>query len=447
MQLSTLIQYTSEEKKLNLIEILKALLFDEAFKNRHKRTAEAFKRNRKLTFPNMILFMIRKSVKSIQNGLNEFFSKLAGAEQTATASAFSQARSKLSHTAFIELNEIGIVEPYYRDPSYQKYKHFRVLAVDSSQTRLPNEPSIQEHFGSIPIRNQHEHLDTEYAGGVLSVLYDVLNDIAIDAVLAPCNTYEVDLAMRHLDKTESNDLLLFDRGFPSYKFLATLIQRNRHFIGRCSRGSFKEAQLMFDSPKSSSIVVLRPPASQRAEIKRLHLPMEITVRFIKLILSTGEVEVLVTSLLDETLYPTEDFRALYNQRWGIETFYDVIKNRLNLENFTGKTPEALKQDFHSTIFVSNLESILTDEAKLRLAHRSQFHKYPQIVNKAVSFNAIKNHVLELFYTEEAPSILTKLTLLFMQKPTLVRENRKVTRKNVSPRTLVNYYKRIKKICF
>ena len=40
--------------------------------------------------------------------------------------------------------------------------------------------------------------------------------------------------------------------------------------------------------------------------------------------------------------------------------------RLNLDNFTGTTVEAVKQDFYSTIFVSNLESIIVNDAEKEL---------------------------------------------------------------------------------
>jgi len=66
-------------------------------------------------------------------------------------------------------------------------------------------------------------------------------------------------------------------------------------------------------------------------------------------LSTGELEILVTSLLDEEGYPTAAFKEIYNLRWGVETLYDVVKNRLSLENFSGKTAHAVLQDFHALI--------------------------------------------------------------------------------------------------
>ena len=42
-----------------------------------------------------------------------------------------------------------------------------------------------------------------------------------------------------------------------------------------------------------------------------------------------------THLLDEAVYPTECFGELYHGRWGIQTFYGLLKGRLDLGNFTG----------------------------------------------------------------------------------------------------------------
>ncbi len=56
--------------------------------------------------------------------------------------------------------------------------------------------------------------------------------------------------------------------------------------------------------------------------------------------------------------PTID--QLYGVRWGVETFFSRIKGRLCLENFTGKTVESVRQDFWSTVFISNFETLATE---------------------------------------------------------------------------------------
>ena len=200
----------------------------------------------------------------------------------------------------------------------------------------------------------------------------------------------------------------------------------------------------------SRVVTLRPSYANYKEIQSLGLLMEIKVRFLRIVLDTGEVEVLVTSLLDEVEYPTEIFKDLYYLRWGIETFYGTAKGRLNLENFSGKSVQAVQQDFHATIFISALESVITEDAQKQLDEKviQKNSEHPQKVNKAVSFNAIKNHVIELFYKSNNPEvILNRLTELFSTNPVCIRKGRKVDRKEISDRRRANYHKRVKKICY
>jgi hypothetical protein len=163
-------------------------------------------------------------------------------------------------------------------------------------------------------------------------------------------------------------------------------------------------------------------------------------------LNTGDWEVLVTSLLDETLYPTKDFLDLYHRRWGIETFYGVLKTRLGLENFTGRGTEAVRQDFHATIYLSGLESILTGTAQARLDEKKTRH--PQQVNQAVAFHAIKDRALELLLSDlDTETLCQRLTEVFLTNPTLKRKDRNPPRKKSSARGLLNFHKRQKKHCF
>jgi hypothetical protein len=130
------------------------------------------------------------------------------------------------------------------------------------------------------------------------ILHDVLNKVVISSELAPAKAYEVDLAINALSETTSQDLLLFDRNFPSYKFLAILTQKSRQFVMRCSKSSFSTARELFQQDHiDSRRVTLTPAHDIKEEIKALGLPNEIEVRFVALRLPTGELEVLVTSLL------------------------------------------------------------------------------------------------------------------------------------------------------
>ena len=168
----------------------------------------------------------------------------------------------------------------------------------------------------------------------------------------------------------------------------------------------------------------------------------------RLTLDNGDIEILVTDLLDEVKYPTAEFGPLYHLRWGIETFYGRLKTRLLLENFSGYSAEAVKQDFFATIFITSLESLLTDTAETRLQARSTQTQHLYQVNRAVSFNAVKNHVLDLLETEpNLDTLFDKLTCLFLTDPSCSRPDRSVPRRKRSDRHLLNFHRRKKKICF
>jgi hypothetical protein len=338
----------------------------------------------------------------------------------------------------------------YEGGEYQKFWGFRLLAIDGSKIRLPDKKAISDEFGVMRWKKKGKdvEIEGEIPTATASVLYDVLNSVAIDAILTKAKAYEVDLAVEHLAHTMAEDLLIEDRGYASYEMLAQATHANRQIVIRCSGASFSVARKMHKGAgKNSQIATLVPCKNQRAEMEKLGLPMSLKVRFVRVLLETGEYEILVTSLLDEKRYPTEEFKTLYWYRWGIETFYGVLKTRLEIENFTGNSVEAVRQDFFSAIFLTGLESILTDAAQTKLDAK-QHNKHRQIVNRSVSFNVIKTKAFDLLASKMATApLLEQLTALFMTSPNLERKGRVCERKKTSASQKLDFYKRRKKHCF
>jgi len=98
------------------------------------------------------------------------------------------------------------------------------------------------------------------------------------------------------------------------------------------------------------------------------------------------------------------------------------------------------------VYLSGLESLLIESAQAQLDAKNTQH--PQIVNRAVSFNAIKYQVLDLLFSNEPlDPLMEKLTTLFLSNPCLDRQHRNPPRKKSSARTLLNFQKREKKHCF
>jgi hypothetical protein len=111
------------QKPQQVVNTTKKLLKDEEFKSHHRTSPKVFLRERKLTFGLVMLLIMQKTMKSLQLLLNEVFGQID--LDPATNSAFTQARSHLKHTAFIELNQTAIVAEYYQDETYQRYQGFR----------------------------------------------------------------------------------------------------------------------------------------------------------------------------------------------------------------------------------------------------------------------------------------------------------------------------------
>ena len=78
---------------------------------------------------------------------------------------------------------------------------------------------------------------------------------------------------------------------------------------------------------------------------------EVNIRVVKIKLDNGTEEILFTNLTKKEATP-EELKELYHTRWKIETNYDRLKNKLNIENFSGHRRILIEQGSllnHSTL--------------------------------------------------------------------------------------------------
>jgi hypothetical protein len=439
-----------------LVESLRTRLRDPNFLARHRVRPQDFTRQRQLTFPRLMLFVLQQTVKSIQRHLHEFLDDLAHGElfEPVTTGAVTHARAKLKDSAFLELNRDCLLPVVYGpEHPIKRWRGHRLLGVDSSLVRLPESEELGQTFGWKVTTNQHGDTGTRYPEARLSVVYDLLNRIGLDARLEPSTLGEVALARQQQQGAalQPGDVEINDRGFTGYWYLAAVAQTGRHFIARCSTGSFLAAQELFrlDRAHQSKVVWLFVPPDQKAECQRLGLPLKLQVRLVSLRLPSGELEVLATSLLDEALYPTAEFLTVYHWRWGHETFYLMLKGRLELENFSGRTVAAIRQDVQAAVLLANLESVLSEPAQTALSQSRTAETQPRQINRANAYHALKDQVLDLLYRDlPVPRVLHQLIQLFQGSPVAVRPKRKVPRRRkLSFHRSYHFQRRVKKVVF
>ena len=117
---------------------------------------------------------------------------------------------------------------------------------------------------------------------------------------------------------------------------------------------------------------------------------------------------------------------------------------------------AIKQDFYATMFISNMEALVTYELNEELKNEDKKgNKYKQKVNKSVSFNTIKNYAFELLYfpDKDIDEILDKIYQQLRTNKLAIRPDRQYDRptaresKNTKGIKSANYQKRHKKMVF
>jgi hypothetical protein len=410
------------------VEFVKNQIFSNEFINTYKRSKSDFTRKRTLPFQTVLIFLMNMLRSSLQNELDIFF-KLINKKETlnreVTASAFSQARQKLKHEAFIELNE-KTLNHFYDDNDIKKWNGFRLLAVDGSTIKVPKTDDVREYFGELAPR-QGENCPMAR----ISQCFDVLNHLSIDAIIESRSVGERNLAARHFNLIGSGDLILLDRGYPAFWLFRLIYEKGADFCARLPLNQWNITNKFLATGLQEQIVNLTMNASSKAKCIELGLSTEsIKLRLIRINNENKDVPtVLITSLIDTDLYPMDIFRELYHQRWPIEEDYKIIKSRIEIENFTGKNVESVKQDFHANIFTCNLTSILAFPVHDKIEQKYEHNKLDYKINWTQAFAKMRNFGVLIYFRTNLAEFIENLHILFMENVSAIRPGRNFPRKN------------------
>jgi hypothetical protein len=425
-----------------LFKCLKDLLFSEEFKERHRQKQTNFTRQRSLPLIIVVIFLLNLVKRALQDELDEFFKLQTGADiavRIVTKSAFIQARKKLKYEAFVELNQTQ-VNYFYEHFEPASWHGFRLAAIDGSMSELPDTEEIATHFGV-----WHPAAGGTCPKARVSQMFDVLNKVSLDAIIASKDQGERVLAELHFAHLKAGDLVLLDRGYPAFWLFALILAKNAHFCARMKLSGWKVVEQFAASGKQEQIVILRPCAAAIQECQDRKLPSNpLTIRLIRIELDDGEIEVLATSLLDRENYPVSVFKELYHCRWPVEEDYKAVKARIEIENWSGKSVLAVYQDFHAKVFTKNMTAILAYPAQKVVDQESQNKKYSYHVNMTNAFSKIKDTLVLLLQRSTIWPLLEQLWLLMTQTIEPVRPDRSFPRiKRVKPKKFAFSYKPIR----
>jgi hypothetical protein len=369
---------------------------------------------------------------AIQRELDEFYKSLNQSDfkiREVTKGALTQARAKLNEWAFVRLNEVA-VNTFYEEAEYYTWHGFRTLSVDGTRFMLPNHTSIIEEFGQ---HNFGPKADRPRSMAMGSMLYDVLNQVTIDAQIAPYAASERELLFKHLDKIQKGDLLLLDRGYPCFWLLFMLKAREIEFCVRLKDNWWLKVKDFVQSDEKERIVSFTLPKKDRSKLAAYpHLQdTALSCRLIKIVLENGETEILCTSLTDTNYYKYEEFESLYHYRWNEEEAYKLLKNRIELEDFSCKTARGIKQDFHAKIFLMTLCAVYAHpiEERVRAEYKSdQNRKHDQKINRTNAISMTLDVLIPIFVRKQYKKALNAFDEIVSGTREIVRPNRTVPRK-------------------
>lgn len=383
---------------------------------------------------------------SVQRTLDKFYRDLNQRDfniREVTKGAFTQARAKLNPECFKRLNRRAVEAFYKYNKVYTWYGH-RLLAVDGSRLLLPNHKTVREEFG---VYGLGPNADSERSMALCSMLYDVMNLLTIDSEIAPYSSNERSLLYHHLEYTMQDDIILMDRGYPSIALFFLLMAKGLHFCARMKESWWKEVDCFSKSGKKEAVVTFSLPKKDHKLLKDYPewLDKTIRCRLIKIELPAGEYEILCTSLTDMEKYPYEDFCELYHYRWNEEEGYKLFKCRVEVEDFSGKTATAVKQDFYAKIFLMTLAAAYAfpiEEKVVEEYKADKERKFAQKINRTNALSMTRNILIGVFLRKQIKEAINAFDDNVFKTREIIRPGRTVERKFRPKKPYSMNYKRL-----
>ena len=240
-------------------------------------------------------------------------------------------------------------------------------------------------------------------------LYDVLNDFVVDSRLSKMQYGEKTLLMdclpAHID---NNSIVILDRGFGNFCTLKELTTYT-HYCVRLSANNSNFAKTILSDERDDFITIWNPSNKEKENCHKNGLDTHpLMVRVAKIQLKTGEIEILVTSLIDQQKYTIQDLSELYNLRWGVEEGFKNLKPKMKIEHFGTKKVDGIFQEFYAHIFTINmvgLTGLITDQQiEKKTNHRRWEYKY----NWKNAYRFLRTKMMKILLFEEIGDLFDQL---------------------------------------
>lgn len=196
-------------------------------------------------------------------------------------------------------------------------------------------------------------------------------------------------------------LVLFDRGYPSLEFINFLEKHGIHYVFRLASNDYSREREMMGT--EDGFVDIKHNMYRMKHIKKKHAEsyreMEekgsTRARVIKSQLPSGTGLALLTDL--PLSFTASQVTGLYFKRWGIETKYNTLKNKIKFESVTGNAPVYVYQDFYAQVFVYNMVQDIRRcaDCSARETGQKKGLKHPARTNENIATGLFKEKMVKI----------------------------------------------------
>lgn len=276
-----------------------------------------------------------------------------------STSAYCQARAALS-IAWLESLFAGL-NRWFAPRVKAQWWGRTVRVVDGTGFSMPDTPKNARRWdypgGTKP--------GCGFPTGKLVGLFCLHSGRLLAFVQDTCKTHDLKLARRLLCWLQRDDVLIGDRAFCGWAFLALLRQRGADFVIRLHQG--RRVQL---PRRGSRQEVWRRPQRQDGSTRWFWraLPRALSVRLVRFTVHPRGFRshdvIVVTSLLDRKKFPDRAIAELYGQRWQVELNFRQIKTSLALDVLRGLSPAVVERELLLHAIAYNLIRALLLESAI-----------------------------------------------------------------------------------
>ena len=346
---------------------------------------------------------------------------MIGSDETISKPGYLKQRLKLAPEAIMALcdfHNTGL----YRDEEMLTVHGYLLLASDGSSINIPTTAETLAAYGT----SSNEGTKPQASLG-LSCLYDVVNKVILCCSINRGKFDESAQAKAHLEHVPAiighqKTIIALDRGYPSLPLFYQFLSNGQKFVVRLKSNDFKAERGQMKSDDEwvdISIGKTRLEHYKGSEMYKLLKQAGVIRLRLANIQLEGGAQVCVATNLDASEFRTVDVAHVYALRWSIETAFDMLKNHLEIENFTGIKPVLIEQDIFACVYLCNLVQDMIADAQAELDSSGKpTGKHKMAINRAYAVGVMKSDLIKALLEPDKD----KKTLIFTRMVSEIQDH-------------------------